>query len=107
VEFGSKDDQLLIGAYANAPHSVWGSSDIKDSGESLLHFILSTNLYLTNVGEEHTFVGHTSSNVLEITLVKGQSTLVSEWRVLKTPSFSDHKYIFSSCIILKVLQRST
>ncbi|XP_070070405.1 uncharacterized protein [Drosophila takahashii] len=30
VELGSKDDQLLIGADANAHHSVWGSSDIND-----------------------------------------------------------------------------
>jgi len=36
-------------------------------------------MYIENVGEEHTFVGPTSSNVLDITLVKGQSTLVSEW----------------------------
>ncbi|XP_070070406.1 uncharacterized protein [Drosophila takahashii] len=32
VELGSKDDQLLIGADANAHHSVWGSSDINDRG---------------------------------------------------------------------------
>jgi len=44
VEFGSKDDKLLIGADANAHHSVWGSSDINDRSESLLDFILSTNL---------------------------------------------------------------
>jgi len=31
--------------------------------------------------------------VLDITLVKGKSTLVSEWRVLKTQSFSNHRYI--------------
>ncbi|XP_070072245.1 uncharacterized protein [Drosophila takahashii] len=30
VELGSKNDQLLIGADANAHHSVWGSSDIND-----------------------------------------------------------------------------
>jgi len=87
MEFGSKDDQLLIGADANAHHSVRKSSDINDRGESLLDFILSTNLYIANVEEEHTFVGPTSSNELAITLVKGQSTLVSDWRVLKTPPF--------------------
>jgi len=60
----SKDDQLLIGADANAHHNEWGSFDINDRGESLLDFILSTYLYIVNVGEEHTFVGPTSSNVL-------------------------------------------
>jgi len=34
---------------ANAHHNVWGSSDINDRGESLLDFILSTNLYIANV----------------------------------------------------------
>jgi len=53
VEF---DDQLLIGADANAYHSVKGSSDINDRGESLLNFILSTNLYIANVVEEHTWI---------------------------------------------------
>jgi len=78
---------------ANAHNNVWGSSDINDRGESLLDFILSTNLYIANVEAEHTFVGPTSSNVLNIMLVKRQITLVSEWRVLKTPSFSDHRNI--------------
>jgi len=50
VEFDSKDDQILIGADANAHHSVWGSSDINDRGKSLLDFILSTNLDIANVG---------------------------------------------------------
>jgi len=39
VELGWKDDQLIIDADANAHHSVWGSSDINDKGESLLDFI--------------------------------------------------------------------
>jgi len=45
VEFGSKNDQLLIGANAN------------DRGESLLDFVLSLT-YIANVGE------NTSSKVL-------------------------------------------
>jgi len=57
VEFGSKDDQLLIGANANAQHSVWGGSDTNDRGESLLDFVLSLT-YIANVGE------NTSSKVL-------------------------------------------
>ncbi|XP_033243076.1 uncharacterized protein LOC117186416 isoform X1 [Drosophila miranda] len=86
TEAGSKNLQLLIGADANAHHNVWGSPDINDRGESLLDFILSTNLDVANVGEEHTFVGPTSGPT-------GKITLVSDWRVLERPSFSDHKYI--------------
>jgi len=81
---------------------VWGSSDINDRGELDLDFIRSTNLYIANVGEEHPFVGPTSSNVLDITRVKGQSTLNGE-------SLKHHPSqiigIFSYGLILKVLQR--
>ncbi|KAH8294581.1 hypothetical protein KR054_011526, partial [Drosophila jambulina] len=93
VEASPNDQHLIVGADANAHHCVWGSPDINDRGESLLDFILTTNLSIANVGEEHTFVGPTSSNVLDLTLVRGQVTMVSEWRVLERPSFSDHKYI--------------
>ncbi|KAH8292675.1 hypothetical protein KR054_001639, partial [Drosophila jambulina] len=93
VEASPNDQQLIVGADANAHHCVWGSPDINDRGESLLDFIITTNLSIANVGEEHTFVGPTSSNVLDLTLVRGQVTIVSEWRVLERLSFSDHKYI--------------
>ncbi|XP_043661532.1 uncharacterized protein LOC122625503 [Drosophila teissieri] len=76
VEASPNDQQLIVGTDANAHHCVWGGTDINDRA---------------NVGEKHTFVGPTSSNVLDLTLVRGQSTMVSEWRVLERPSFSDHK----------------
>jgi len=88
LEFGLKDDQLLIGADADAHHSVWGVSGINDRGESLLDFILFTNLYIGTHLRRSFLVKRARYNAC-----KGTEYLVSEWRVLKTPPFSDHRYI--------------
>ncbi|KAH8269780.1 hypothetical protein KR018_005286, partial [Drosophila ironensis] len=84
---------LIIGADANAHHTVWGSKDVNERGESLLDFILSMGLTISNEGEEPTYVGPTSTNVLDLTLKTEGNTEVTEWRVLSRPSFSDHRYI--------------
>ncbi|XP_051858095.1 uncharacterized protein LOC127565072 [Drosophila albomicans] len=87
----SSNKQLIIGTDANAHHSVWGSPDINERGESDLDFILNYKLRLANRGEESTYVGPTSRNVLDFTIAT-ECTNVEEWRVLDRPSFSDHKY---------------
>jgi len=43
------------------------------------------------------YVGPTSSNVLDLTLATGSSNLISGWKVLEGPSFSDHRYIKFKC----------
>ncbi|KAH8394339.1 hypothetical protein KR215_002500, partial [Drosophila sulfurigaster] len=88
----SSNKHLIIGTYANAHHSVWGSPEINDRGESVLDFILNYKLRLANRGEESTYVGPTFRNVLDLTIAT-ECTNVEEWRVLDRPSFSDHKYI--------------
>ncbi|KAH8389050.1 hypothetical protein KR215_000815, partial [Drosophila sulfurigaster] len=80
----SSKKHLIIGTDANAHHSVWGSPDINDRGESVLDFILNYKLRLANRGEVSTYVGPTSCNVLDLTIAT---------EVLDRPSFSDHKYI--------------
>nr|AMS38355.1 hypothetical protein [Bactrocera tryoni] len=87
---------LVVGADANAHHTVWGSPDINQRGESLLNYILQSSLVVANRGEEPTYIGPTSRNVLDITLYTSRDALVENWRVLSTPSFSDHRYIYFS-----------
>ena len=41
---------IIIGADANAHHHIWGSNDTNQRGETLLEYILSTNLDICNVG---------------------------------------------------------
>ncbi|XP_036327429.1 uncharacterized protein LOC118740039 [Rhagoletis pomonella] len=84
---------LIIGADANAHNTVWGSGDTNERGESLLNFILISNLDIANRGEEPTYIGPTSKNVLDITLHTSGGIGVQNWEVLSTPSFSDHRYV--------------
>jgi len=85
--------RMVIGADANAHHTVWGSTDINDRGESFLEFILRSRISIANRGEEPTYKGPTSENVLDITLFTDHNTVVEDWKVLNQPSFSDHRYI--------------
>ncbi|XP_036347174.1 uncharacterized protein LOC118756521, partial [Rhagoletis pomonella] len=66
---------LIIGADANAHNTVWGSGDTNERA---------------NRGEEPTYIGPTSKNVLDITLHTSGGIGVQNWEVLSTPSFSDH-----------------
>ncbi|XP_054746214.1 uncharacterized protein LOC129250633, partial [Anastrepha obliqua] len=88
-----KKHALVVGTDANAHHTVWGSADINDRGESLFTYILQSSLEIANRGEEPTYVGPTSKNVLDLTLYTSRHIMVQEWEVLSRPSFSDHRYI--------------
>jgi hypothetical protein len=60
--------QIIIGADANAHHIVWGSSNTKSRGESLLEFIISRKLEVLNRDREPTFITQRQKVVIDITL---------------------------------------
>ncbi|XP_037942173.1 uncharacterized protein LOC119675059 [Teleopsis dalmanni] len=69
---------VVIGADANAHHTIWGSSDINERGV------------------EPTFIIAGRKEVLDITLTIENTDLeIKDWRVLDEHSFSDHRYIQS------------
>ena len=71
-----------------------GSTDINDRGESLFDYILSTNLLISNVDNEPTFITKNRQEVLDITLVSDSiNNNILNWKVSKDHSFSDHRYI--------------
>ena len=92
-ETGKRKQNLVVGTDANAHHTVWGSKDINDRGESLISFILQTSLKIANRGDIPTYKGPTSENVLDLTLFSDFQVVVDDWKVLKVPTFSDHCYI--------------
>lgn len=51
-----KNLQYIIACDANAHHTVWGSSDINNKGESLLEFLSSNSVFIANRGSEPTFI---------------------------------------------------
>ncbi|XP_037939932.1 uncharacterized protein LOC119673149, partial [Teleopsis dalmanni] len=91
---------LLMGCDANARHSLWGSSEINDRGESLFDFILKCNLEVCNKGNTPTFIFPSTDDrvgweeVLDIALCSTSGSLaLNDWRVSARNSFSNHKYI--------------
>ncbi|XP_049301803.1 uncharacterized protein LOC125775350 [Bactrocera dorsalis] len=106
VEENKKDD-VLIGCDANARHTVWGSSSINTRGESLLQYILNSNLSICNKGDKPTFIFPSSDRfpgwekVLDLTLsADTDSLVVDNWRLSDEPSMSDH-----SCILFSIRER--
>ncbi|XP_049315761.1 uncharacterized protein LOC125779165 [Bactrocera dorsalis] len=90
---------VIIGSDANSRHSIWGSSDTNNRGESLFDFIVSENLRICNRGNSPTFVTACREEVLDLTLASHAiASLISNWRVLDDHSFSDHRYIGFSLV---------
>lgn len=72
----------LIGCDANAHHTVWGSTDINDRGESLLNFLIDENVQILNRGNRPTFINAIRAEVLELTLCSANLyDLVVGWHV--------------------------
>ncbi|XP_055842459.1 uncharacterized protein LOC129909372 [Episyrphus balteatus] len=100
IQANTMKTSLLIGCDANARHTLWGSSEINERGESLFDYIIENNLSLCNRGTTPTFIFPSSGNyegwedVLDITFINNYSNLqVENWRVSPLKSFSDHSWI--------------
>jgi ribonuclease HI len=102
----AKSLPLIIGTDCNSHHVTWGSSDTNSRGELLFEFLMESSLVCANVGSEPTFVTSSRSEVLDITMVNQKAQgLVKDWRVDKTPSLSDHRYICFSLTAVRRIKR--
>ncbi len=91
---------LVLGCNANALHTEWGSTDCNTRAESLLEFIVSTNLSIENVGCEPTFVTSVRREVLDITLGNELTTgLIRQWKVSSEPFMSDPRIIRFALVV--------
>jgi ribonuclease HI len=86
--------QLVLGGDVNAHHTIWGSTDINERGESLIEFLLTTSLCICNRGSDPTFVTANRREVLDVTFATDSLFgKIDGWKVLEEHSFSDHRYI--------------
>ncbi|KAG8225458.1 hypothetical protein J437_LFUL004459 [Ladona fulva] len=69
----TKSCDLLVGCDSNSHHSVWGSSDVNPRGESLLEYLMTTELQLLNRGSQPTFRNNVREEVIDITLCTSNS----------------------------------
>jgi hypothetical protein len=90
----SRKKQLIIGCDANAHHILWGSTGTNPRGESLMEFLVSSNLNILNHGNGPNFVVCNRKEVIDLTIgTTNIANLVSNWHVSDEPSLSDHRYI--------------
>lgn len=95
VNYSKADNiPLLIGCDANAHHLVWGSTDCNPQGESLLDYLLTSNLVTLNTNSEPTFVTSTRQEVIDISISSIHvAHLFKQWRVTNKVLLSDHRCI--------------
>jgi hypothetical protein len=90
----SRKKQLIVGCDANAHHILWWSTGTNQRGESLMEYLVSSNLNILNRANEPTFVVGNRKEVIDLTLgIYKIGDLVSNWHVHDEPSLSDHRYI--------------
>jgi hypothetical protein len=83
----SRKKQLIIGCDANSHHTLWGSTSSNSRGESLMEFLVRSNLNILNHGKGPTFVVSNRKEVTDLTLGTNKLVnLVSNWHVSDEPS---------------------
>nr|XP_041633375.1 uncharacterized protein LOC121503212 [Drosophila kikkawai] len=97
---------LILGCDANARHTLWGSKETNERGESLFDSIICRDVNICNKGNTPTFIFPRTEGfqgweeVLDITLQMEHSDYkVRNWRVSTQDSFSDHRYIFFKIVM--------
>ncbi|KAG8239375.1 hypothetical protein J437_LFUL018717 [Ladona fulva] len=90
----TKSWDLLVGCDSNSHHSVWGSSDVNPMGESLLEYLMTTELQLLNRGSQPTFRSNVREEVIDISICTSNIVhKIKEWRVSEETSLSNHFHI--------------
>jgi hypothetical protein len=60
----SRKKQLIVGCDTNARHTLWGSTGTNPRGESLMEFLVCSNLNIINCSNEPTFVVRNRKEVI-------------------------------------------
>jgi hypothetical protein len=90
----SRKKQLIVRCDVNAHHTLWGSTSTNPREESLMEFLVSSNLNILNHSNKPTFVVCNRKEVTDLTLGTDKiGNLVSNWHVSDEPSLSDHRFI--------------
>jgi hypothetical protein len=79
--------ELPLGAMQKSHHEVQGRTDINLRAESLLDFIMGTEMHMLNRGTEHTLLDSIRQEVTDIVICTlGVMYLVTDWSVSSEPS---------------------
>ncbi len=101
-----KNLELLLGSDHNEHHTVWGSWDVQQRGESPSEYIMAQRLLVQNKGKSPTFIMRVRLEVLDLTIcIIGALKLIHGWRVPNEPSLSHHRCILYTIGTPQVLQK--
>jgi len=79
---------------ANSQHTQRGSTNTNERGELLYDYLLQSNLFICNKGNDPTFITRNRREVLDITMISDPLlNQLEAWKVGIEHSFSDHRYI--------------
>ena len=87
---------LVMGMDSNAHNPLWGSEDTNTRGELLEDMFDNHGITVLNTGSTPTFETIRAKSVIDITVMNDAAydwLEVTNWRVDRRLSFSDHKYI--------------
>ena len=87
-------NHLIVGCDANSHHTSWGSTNIKNRGDSLFNYIMANGLDIINRRNKPTFVTSNRREVIDITIATVYvGNCIKDWHVTEEVSCSDHRYI--------------
>lgn len=95
IIFGrEKDYPLIIGGDMNARNTLFGSNTTDKRGRILEDLMIEYDLEVANKGTKPTCMASHPGSIIDVTFVCGEkSSIISEWRVTKDETFSDHNLI--------------
>ncbi len=83
---------MLISMDSNAHGQLWGCEENNQRGTTLEEWSISNDLQCLNEGQVDTFVTSRASSIIDVTFAN-EWLDVTDWRVDKSQSLSDHRYI--------------
>ena len=85
---------FLAGGDFNARNTIYGSNTTDTRGKIFEDILIKNNLLTLNIGTAPTCTAGNQGSVIDVTAISsGMEDLISDWRVSKLQSESDHKII--------------
>ncbi len=96
---------LVVGMDANAHSRAWGEERANHRGELLEDWLMTSNMYIMNVGRTPTHIPDNGNRgtIIDLTLTnEWAKELINDWTVMtEEPSLSDHRLIRYSMDIIE------
>ena len=94
---------ILLGGDMNARNTIYGSRLTDTRGKVLEDILIRNNLHTLNIGIAPTCMASNPGSVIDMTAItSGMESLISDWKVSKMHSESDHRIIEFTLSVPKI-----